>query len=71
MKRSGSNACMEPDELLGEIGDTVRRLRAARGFSQEGFAQAVGLNRAHMGGLERGQRNVGAVNLHRITGRWG
>jgi transcriptional regulator with XRE-family HTH domain len=58
---------MEPNELLGEIGDTVRRLRAARGFSKELFAQATGLNRAHYGGIERGQRNVDAVNLHWIA----
>lgn len=53
--------------MLREIGDTVRRLRAARGHSQEGFAQAAGLNRAYMGGVERGQRNVGAVNPYRIA----
>ncbi len=58
---------MEPDELTGHFGDTVRRLRAARGYSQEGFARAVGLNRAYFGGIERGQRNVGVVNLHRIA----
>lgn len=62
---------MEPDELLKGIGDTVRRLRANRGFSQEGFAQAVGLNRAYYGGVERGERNVGAVNLYRIAGALG
>lgn len=58
---------MDPDELLKEIGDTVRRLRAARGFSQESFAQEAKLNRAYMGGVERGQRNVGVVNLYRIA----
>ncbi len=58
---------MGPDEPLGKIGDTVRRLRAARGFSQEGFAQTVSLNRAYYGGIERGQRNVSVVNLKRIA----
>lgn len=58
---------MEPEELMRKIGDTVRRLRARRGYSQEGFAQAAGLNRAYYGGVERGERNVGAVNLHRIA----
>ncbi len=32
-----------------------------------GLAQAAGLNRAYMGGVERGQRNVGVVNLQRIA----
>ena len=62
---------MEPDELPRNIWITVRRLRAARGYSQKGFAQAVGLNRAYYGGIERGERNVGAVNLHRIAGALG
>ncbi len=58
---------VEPEELLREVGDTVRRLRNARGFSQEAFAQESRLNRAYMGGVERGQRNVGVVNLYRIA----
>jgi transcriptional regulator with XRE-family HTH domain len=52
---------VEPGELLREVGETVRRLRAERGYSQEGFAQAAKLNRGYMGGVERGQRNVGVV----------
>lgn len=36
-------------------------------FSQEAFAQEAGLNRAYMSGVERGQRNVGAVDLYRIA----
>ncbi len=62
---------VEPEELLREVGETVRRLRAARGYSQEAFAQAARLNRAYMGGVERGQRNVGVVNLYRIAGALG
>lgn len=45
----------------------MRRLRAAQGYSQEAFAQEARLNRAYMGGVERGQRNVGVVNLYRIA----
>ncbi len=58
---------VEPEELLSEVGDTIRRLRAAQGYSQEAFAQEARLNRAYMGGVERGQRNVGVVNLYRIA----
>ncbi len=58
---------MESSELLKEVGSTIRRLRAAQGFSQEAFAQEAKLNRAYMGGVERGQRNVGVVNLYRIA----
>jgi len=58
---------VEPEELLRKVGETVRRLRAAQGYSQESFAQEARLNRAYMGGVERGQRNVGVVNLYRIA----
>jgi len=53
-------------EAMREGGDTVCRMRAARGHSQEAFAQEAGLNKACMGGLERGQRKVRVVNLYRI-----
>ena len=62
---------VEPEELLKGIGNTVRRLRAERGYRQEAFAQEAGLNQAYMGGVERGQRNLGAVNLYKIAGALG
>lgn len=49
------------------LGNTIRELRAERGYSQESFADAVGLHRTYMGGIERGERNVGVVNLSRIA----
>lgn len=58
---------MDSKELLKELGSTIRRLRAERGFSQESFASATGLHRTYMGGIERGERNVGVVNLSQIA----
>lgn len=58
---------MVAEDLQRQLGDTIRRLRAERGFSQESFAQAAKLNRAYMGGVERGQRNVGVVNIAQIA----
>jgi transcriptional regulator with XRE-family HTH domain len=43
------------------------RLKIEQGYSQEAFAQEARLNRAYMSGVERGQRNVGVVNPHRIA----
>lgn len=63
----GSNAVVDSEELLHELGSTIRRLRAERGFSQESFASATGLHRTYMGGVERGERNVGVVNLWQIA----
>ena len=58
---------MEKDQLLVAIGARIRALRIARGFSQEGFAAAAGLDRAYYGGVERGERNVSIRNLVRIA----
>lgn len=58
---------MDSEELLHKLGSTIRRLRAERGFSQESFASATGLHRTYMGGVERGERNVGVVNLWQIA----
>lgn len=49
------------------MGRTIRDLRAEQGYSQESFADAVGLHRTYMGGIERGERNVGVSNLSRIA----
>lgn len=58
---------MDRTELQAALGKTIRELRGARGYSQESFADAVGLHRTYMGGIERGERNVGVVNLARIA----
>lgn len=58
---------MDQTDLQTALGKTIRELRAERGYSQESFADAVGLHRTYMGGIERGERNVGVVNLSRIA----
>ncbi len=52
---------------LIKLGQQIRRLRTAKGFSQESFAAEVGLDRTYMGGVERGERNLSAINLIRIA----
>lgn len=52
---------------LEALGQRIREIRKAKGFSQEGFAAEVGLDRAYYGGVERGERNVAALNLVRIA----
>lgn len=58
---------MNGTELQVALGQTIRKLRSEKGYSQESFADAVGLHRTYMGGIERGERNVGVVNLARIA----
>ena len=49
---------MTSESELIRFGKRVRELRAAKGFSQEAFADQCGLDRTYMGGIERGKRNV-------------
>lgn len=50
-----------------KIGKTIRELRAARGWSQEKLAERAGLHPTYVGGIERGERNVGLDNLIKIA----
>jgi transcriptional regulator with XRE-family HTH domain len=54
-------------ELQVSLGRAIRDLRSGRGYSQESFANAVGLHRTYIGGIERGERNVSLRNLARIA----
>ncbi|PZR34879.1 helix-turn-helix domain-containing protein [Caulobacter segnis] len=50
---------MPADPELRTIGQAVRRRRLELGMSQEELADAAGLHRNYVGGIERGERNVG------------
>ena len=52
---------------LKRFGNRVRELRLAAGLSQEELADRCGLHRTYIGGVERGERNVGLVNVHAIA----
>jgi len=52
---------------LIELGKKVRRLRNDSGLSQEELADLIGIDRTYIGGIERGERNVSALNLIRIA----
>ena len=54
-------------ELLVAFGRAVRRLRTARGLSQERLAEEVGIHRTYIGDVERGLRNIGLLNVDRIA----
>jgi transcriptional regulator with XRE-family HTH domain len=54
-------------DLLQSFGAVVRALRRSQGLSQEEFADTVGLHRTYVGDVERGERNVGLINVGRIA----
>ena len=49
------------------LGHAIRRLRSAKGFSQEGFADHVGLHRTYIGSVERGEKNISLDNIERVA----
>ena len=62
---------MKVDAELLEIGRAVRAGREARGLSQEELADRSGLHRNYIGGIERGERNVGVKAFLRISEAFG
>ena len=55
------------DTPLEIFGKTVKRLREQLGLSQERLAQLSGLHRTYIGGIERGERNIGLLNIVRLS----
>jgi transcriptional regulator with XRE-family HTH domain len=54
-------------DIQQHIGDTIRALRLKKGWSQDVFADRSGLNRAHVGEIERGESNVTIQTLKIIA----
>lgn len=57
----------DSDGQLKALGAAVRSARKALQMSQEALADSAGIDRSHMGKIERGERNVTLLNLLRIA----
>jgi transcriptional regulator with XRE-family HTH domain len=55
------------DEIKRAFGERVRGARQRLGLSQEQLAALCDLDRTYIGGVERGERNIGLVNITRIA----
>ena len=58
---------MDKVEMQKRLGERIRRLREAAGFSQMELAERAALSRVHLSGLERGQSSPAAELLVRIA----
>ncbi len=52
---------------LQRFGSRVRAERERLGVSQEELADRAGMHRTYVGGVERGERNLGLLNVVRIA----
>ena len=54
-------------ELQRRVGAYLRRHRVQRGYSQEAFAEVVGVHRTYMGSIERGEENLTLRSVERLA----
>jgi transcriptional regulator with XRE-family HTH domain len=54
-------------QLQKIVGRNLRQWRLDHGYSQESFADYVGVHRTYMGAVERGERNLTLQTLERLA----
>ena len=52
---------------MAGLGQVIRTRRIELDLSQESLAHLAGIDRSHMGKIERGERNVTLLNVKRIA----
>ena len=65
-QRPGKEASIMQN-LLRSVGERIRSIRKEQRISQEKLAERAGLHFTYIGGVERGERNIGLENLSRIA----
>ena len=57
--------------MLVAIGQTIRTVRHQKGLSQELLALTTDLDRSYVGGIERGEHNIGLISLKKVSDELG
>ncbi|MBL7913933.1 MAG: helix-turn-helix transcriptional regulator [Bacteroidia bacterium] len=53
--------------FLQQIGERIKNLRIEANLSQEKLAFSCDLDRTYIGSVERGERNISALNIRKIA----
>ncbi len=62
------NYTAEEKRFLKRLGKAIKEKRTGKGISQERLAELTGLHRTYVGSVERGERNVSAINIKALAG---
>ena len=55
-------------DIRTRLGRNVRKLREARGWSQEEYADRAGIHRTYVSDIERGRRNPTITVVEKLAG---
>ncbi|NMM40876.1 helix-turn-helix domain-containing protein [Pseudoalteromonas arctica] len=58
---------MKKNDYQVRFGLVVRKLRNKKNLTQEELASLCDLDRTYIGSVERGERNVSLINIHKIA----
>lgn len=58
---------MKKNKYQVRFGLAVRKLRNKKNLTQEELASLCDLDRTYIGSVERGERNVSLINIHKIA----
>jgi transcriptional regulator with XRE-family HTH domain len=58
---------MDENAVKSKVGAVMRARRTELGFSQDTFADEIGMHRAYYSSLERGERNLTLQTLMRVA----
>ena len=54
-------------QIQARLGSNVRRLRVAKGWSQEDYADRAGIHRTYVSDIERGRRNPTVTVVEKLA----
>jgi len=55
------------EDILIKFGNKIREERLKRGYSQEAFAELIGVHRTYIGMIERAEKNITLRNIKKIA----
>jgi len=61
------NYTKKEKQFLKRIGLAIKGRRTEQGLSQEKLAELTGLHRTYVGSVERGERNISALNIKELA----